>query len=328
MPRSTCWGCTATSAPRSSTPPASPSRPSACSPRTPSSRRVSPLPELNLGGGFGIAYTSADDPTPIEEIALGIAEAVASGCRAHGVPVPRLAFEPGRSVIGPAGITLYTVGTVKPVPIEGGWRHYASVDGGMSDNARTALYGADYSARIASRVSDAPPALFRVAGRHCESGDIVVDAEYLPHDVAPGDLLAVAATGAYCWSLASNYNHVPRPAVVAVRDGVARVIVRGETEADLLARDAGLDAIRRRRRAPRMIEYRTIRVGPPGRRLGGVAGGAAPARALRRAHAAHRRTHRARRHRGARHRREARHRSFHPTCSPPTPSRSSSAPTS
>jgi diaminopimelate decarboxylase len=201
-----------------------------------------PLPELNLGGGFGIAYTSADDPTPIEEIALGIAEAVASGCRAHGVPVPKLAFEPGRSIIGPAGITLYTVGTVKPVPIDGGWRHYASVDGGMSDNARTALYGADYSARIASRVSDAPPALFRVAGKHCESGDIVVDAEYLPHDVAPGDLLAVAATGAYCWSLASNYNHVPRPAVVAVRDGAARVIVRGETEADLLARDAGLDA--------------------------------------------------------------------------------------
>ena len=201
-----------------------------------------PLPELNLGGGFGIAYTSADDPTPIEEIALGIAEAVASGCRTHGVPVPRLAFEPGRSVIGPAGITLYTVGTVKPVPIEGGWRHYVSVDGGMSDNARTALYGADYSARIASRVSDAPPALFRVACRHCESGDILVDAEYLPHDVAPGDLLAVAATGAYCWSLASNYNHVPRPAVVAVRDGVARIIVRGETEADLLARDAGFDA--------------------------------------------------------------------------------------
>ena len=129
------------------------------------------------------------------------------------------------------------------MPIDGGvWRHYVSVDGGMSDNARTALYSADYSARIASRVSDAEPALVRVAGKHCESGDIVVDAEYLPHDVGPGDLLAVAATGAYCWSLASNYNHVPRPPVVAVRDGAARVIVRGETESDLLARDAGLDA--------------------------------------------------------------------------------------
>ncbi len=204
--------------------------------------RIAPVPELNLGGGFGIAYTTADDPTPIERIALGIAEAVASGCRANGVPVPKLAFEPGRSIIGPAGVTLYTVGTIKPVPIEGGWRHYVSVDGGMSDNVRTALYGADYSARIASRVSDAPPALVRVAGKHCESGDIVVDAEYLPHDVGPGDLLAVAATGAYCWSLSNNYNHVPRPPVVAVRDGAARVIVRGETVADLLARDAGLDA--------------------------------------------------------------------------------------
>lgn len=203
--------------------------------------RVSPLPELNLGGGFGIAYTSADEPTPIEEIALGIVTAVADGCRLHDVPMPKLAFEPGRAVIGPAGVTLYTVGTVKPVPIDGGWRHYVSVDGGMSDNARAALYGAHYTARIASRSSDAPPALVRVAGKHCESGDIVVDAEYLPHDVAPGDLLAVAATGAYCWSLANNYNHVPRPPVVAVRDGVARVIVRGETEADLLARDAGLD---------------------------------------------------------------------------------------
>jgi diaminopimelate decarboxylase len=204
--------------------------------------RAAPVPELNLGGGFGIAYTSADDPTPIEQISAGIARAVADGCRARGVPVPKLAFEPGRSIIGPAGVTLYTVGTIKPVPIDGGvWRHYVSVDGGMSDNVRTALYGADYSARIASRVSTAPAALVRVAGKHCESGDIVVDAEYLPHDVAPGDLLAVAATGAYCWSLANNYNHVPRPPVVAVRDGAARVIVRGETESDLLARDAGLD---------------------------------------------------------------------------------------
>lgn len=204
--------------------------------------RAAPVPELNLGGGFGIAYTADDEPAPIEEIARGIVTAVVNGCREHDVPVPKLAFEPGRSIIGPAGVTLYTVGTVKPVPIEGGMRHYVSVDGGMSDNARTALYGADYSARIASRVSDAAPVLVRVAGKHCESGDIVVDAEYLPGDVTPGDLLAVPATGAYCWSLASNYNHVPRPPVVAVRDGVARVIVHGETEQQLLARDAGLEA--------------------------------------------------------------------------------------
>ncbi|GGI47768.1 diaminopimelate decarboxylase [Agromyces flavus] len=200
-----------------------------------------PVPELNLGGGFGIAYTEADDPQPIEVIADGIASAVASASRRHGVPVPKLAFEPGRSIIGPAGVTLYRVGTVKAVPTDDGWRHYVSVDGGMSDNIRTALYGARYTARLASRTSDAPPALVRVVGKHCESGDIVVDQDWLPHDVTPGDLLAVAATGAYCWSLASNYNHVPRPPVVAVVQGRARVIVRGETEDDLLARDAGLD---------------------------------------------------------------------------------------
>jgi diaminopimelate decarboxylase len=119
-------------------------------------------------------------------------------------------------------------------------RKYVSVDGGMSDNVRPALYGADYSTRIASRASDAEPVLVRIAGKHCESGDIVVHADYLPGDVEPGDLLAVAATGAYCWSLASNYNYLARPPVVAVADGAARVIVRGETEADLLARDAGL----------------------------------------------------------------------------------------
>lgn len=201
---------------------------------------VAPVPELNLGGGFGIAYTEGDDPRPIEEVAAGIARAVSDACERLGVPVPRLAFEPGRSIIGPAGITLYTVGTVKPVPTDDGWRHYVSVDGGMSDNIRTAMYGAQYTVRLASRVSDEPAALVRVVGKHCESGDIVVDHDWLPHDVAPGDLLAVAATGAYCWSLASNYNHVPRPPVVAVRDGAARVIVRGETEDDLLARDAWL----------------------------------------------------------------------------------------
>lgn len=199
------------------------------------------LPVLNLGGGFGIAYTSADEPTPIEELAAGIADAVARECEVRGIPMPHIAFEPGRAIVGQAGVTLYEVGTTKPVRVDDALtRLYVSVDGGMSDNARTALYGAQYSARVASRTSDAAPALVRVVGKHCESGDIVVDAEYLPGDVAPGDLLAVPATGAYCFSLASNYNYVPRPPVVAVRDGAARVIVRGESVDDLLARDAGI----------------------------------------------------------------------------------------
>ncbi|TAJ49742.1 MAG: diaminopimelate decarboxylase [Herbiconiux sp.] len=207
------------------------------------------VPELNLGGGFGIAYTTADDPTPAPELAAVIVDAVAAECARLGIPVPGLAFEPGRSIIGTAGVTLYEVGTVKDVlvsiPGEGADAHptdsvrrYVSVDGGMSDNARPALYGSDYSVRLASRASAADPALVRVAGKHCESGDIVVYADYLPGDVQPGDLLAVPATGAYCWSLASNYNYLGRPAVVAVQNGEARVIVRRETEHDLLARDA------------------------------------------------------------------------------------------
>lgn len=208
---------------------------------------LGPVPELNLGGGFGIAYTDADDPTPIDELAREIARIVRTECERLGVPVPHVAFEPGRAVVGPSTFTLYEVGTTKDVELQSdsgvsAVRRYVSVDGGMSDNARPALYGADYSVRLAGRSSDAGPALIRLAGKHCESGDIVVSDDYLPGDVAPGDLVAVPATGAYCWSLASNYNYLGRPPVVAVRDGAARVIVRGETEADLLARDAGLDA--------------------------------------------------------------------------------------
>ena len=202
-----------------------------------------PVPELNLGGGFGIAYTSADEALPVAEIARRFADIVSERAEALGIPVPIVAVEPGRAIIGPSTTTLYEVGTVKDVVVGvTAVRKYVSIDGGMSDNVRPALYAADYSARIASRVSNADPALVRVAGKHCESGDIVVQAEYLPGDIAPGDILAVPATGAYCWSLASNYNYLARPPVVAVRDGVARVIVRGETEADLLARDTGVQA--------------------------------------------------------------------------------------
>jgi diaminopimelate decarboxylase len=201
------------------------------------------IPVLNVGGGFGISYTSVDDPRPIEEIADGILDAIADECAVRGIPMPDIATEPGRIIVAQAGMTLYEVGTVKTVTAaEGLDRTYVSVDGGMSDNARPALYGADFSARIVSRTSRVAPALSRVVGRHCESGDIVVDAEYLPADVTPGDLLGVPATGAYCFSLASNYNYTPRPPVVAVRGGEARVIVRGETVDDLLARDAGVPA--------------------------------------------------------------------------------------
>ena len=193
-------------------------------------------PELDLGGGFGIAYTSQDDPRRPAELADALRRIVKEDCDALGLAVPRLSFEPGRAVVGPTMFTLYEIGTVKDVD---GIRTYVSVDGGMSDNIRTALYDASYSATVAGRASTAPPMLARVVGKHCESGDIVVKDEFLPADVQPGDLLAVPGTGAYCRSMASNYNHVPRPPVVAVCDGTARVIVRRETEDDLLALDVG-----------------------------------------------------------------------------------------
>jgi diaminopimelate decarboxylase len=198
------------------------------------------LPELDLGGGFGIAYTTQDDPSDPAQLATEMTKIVEHECRALGIPEPRLSIEPGRAIVGPAMCTVYEVGTVKPVALDGGAvRTYVSVDGGMSDNIRTALYDADYSCTLASRRSDAPPVLARVVGKHCEAGDIVVKDEFLPADVAPGDLVAVPGTGAYCRSMASNYNHALRPPVVAVRDGVARVVVRRETEDDLLATDVG-----------------------------------------------------------------------------------------
>ena len=202
---------------------------------------------LNLGGGFGIAYTEADQPGDIAGIVGQIVDHVGSLARAAGVAVPHLAFEPGRMISGPAGVTLYSVGVTKPVRVHDddgleATRLYVSVDGGMSDNARTALYKATYSARIASRESHSEPALVRVVGKHCESGDIVVDAEYLPGDVAPGDIVAVPATGAYCYSLSSNYNALGRPPMVAVHEGGHHLMVAGETVDDVLARDRGVTA--------------------------------------------------------------------------------------
>ena len=194
------------------------------------------IAELDLGGGFGIAYTEEDDAPEVGKLAHSLRQIVEWQSQAAGLPVPRLTVEPGRGIVGPSMVTLYSVGTIKNVD---GLRTYVSVDGGMSDNIRTALYDAEYLCALASRASAAPPMLSRVVGRHCESGDIVVRHAYLPSDLAPGDLLAVPATGAYCRSLASNYNHVLRPAVVAVRDGEARVIVRRERMDDLLSLDVG-----------------------------------------------------------------------------------------
>ena len=196
------------------------------------------LPELDLGGGFGIAYTTQNDPLSPRALAQGMAQIVELECRAEGLPVPRISIEPGRAIAGPSTFTLYEVGTVKEVLLDGdSSRTYVAVDGGMSDNIRPALYDADYSCTIASRTSEARPTLARVVGKHCESGDIVVKDEFLPSDVMAGDLLAVPGTGAYCRSLSSQYNHLPRPPVVAVRQGVARAIVRRETIEDLLALD-------------------------------------------------------------------------------------------
>jgi diaminopimelate decarboxylase len=194
------------------------------------------LPEIDLGGGLGIAYTSADDPREPHEIAKALGEIVARECESAGLAQPRLSVEPGRAIVGPTAFTLYEVGTVKPLE---GLRTYVSVDGGMSDNIRTALYDAEYSVALVSRASDAEPMLCRVVGKHCESGDIVVKDAFLPADTAPGDLLAVPATGAYCRSMASNYNHALRPPVVAVTEQGTRVIVRRETEEDLLRLDVG-----------------------------------------------------------------------------------------
>jgi diaminopimelate decarboxylase len=196
------------------------------------------LPELDLGGGLGVAYLADDDPAEIAVVAQQLSDIVDRECKANDLTRPRLSVEPGRAIVGPTTFTLYEVGTVKPVEVSAGLtRNYLSVDGGMSDNIRTALYDATYSCVLANRTSDSEPVLSRVVGKHCESGDIVVRDVYLPVDIEPGDLLAVPVTGAYCRPLASNYNHLGRPPVVAVSDGQARLVVRRETIDDLLRLD-------------------------------------------------------------------------------------------
>lgn len=198
--------------------------------------KTAQISTVDLGGGLGISYLAADDPPPMGELAAKLSAIVKNESEAVGLPTPRLVVEPGRAIAGPGTITLYEVGTVKDVDVSAtAHRRYVSVDGGMSDNIRTALYDAQYDARLVSRLSDAPAELARVVGKHCESGDIVVRDTWVPGDLHPGDLIGVAATGAYCYSLSSRYNMVCRPAVVAVRDGRARLLLRRETVDDLLS---------------------------------------------------------------------------------------------
>lgn len=195
------------------------------------------VPDIDLGGGFGISYTGENPLTPAQ-IMAGLAAVVRDACAVLGTPPPRISVEPGRHIIGPAVVTLYTVGTIKPLALPDGERVYVSVDGGMSDNIRPALYGAEYQVELATRTSAAATRRSRLVGKHCESGDILVRDLQLPADLAPGDLLAMAATGAYGRSMASNYNMLLRPPVVAVADGVTDVWVRRETLADILRLDA------------------------------------------------------------------------------------------
>ncbi|HEX2027736.1 MAG TPA: diaminopimelate decarboxylase [Nitriliruptorales bacterium] len=196
------------------------------------------LGELNLGGGMGIRYTHEDPPVHVDRLARTIADAVDAACVAHSLPSPRLWVEPGRAIVGPSTLTVYQVGTIKELP---GVRTYVSVDGGMSDNIRPALYQAEHEVELASRTGSGQMAAFSVVGKHCESGDLVRERASLPADLSVGDLLAVAATGAYTESMASNYNRLPRPAAVLVRDGRVRPLLRRETDDDLVARDIALD---------------------------------------------------------------------------------------
>lgn len=199
-------------------------------------QKTAQIATVDLGGGLGICYVPSDDPPPVTDLAEKLSAIIDHESAAAGLPTPRLVVEPGRAIAGPGTITIYEVGTVKDVAISAGARRrYISVDGGMSDNIRTSLYGADYDVRLVSRSSDAEPVLARIVGKHCESGDIVVSDAWVPCDTAPGDLLAVAATGAYCYAMSSRYNLLGRPAVVAVRDEKSRLILRRETVDDLLS---------------------------------------------------------------------------------------------
>lgn len=198
----------------------------------------SQLPELDLGGGYGIAYLENESEIQAADVLSRLASEVKKMCGQYSLDVPKISIEPGRAIVGPSMFTLYTVGTTKVVTLENGSsRNYVSVDGGMSDNLRTSLYGAEYTAIIANRESVAKKIATRIVGKHCETGDIVIKDIDLPEDIRPGDLLATPTTGAYGRSMATNYNHISRPPVVAIKDGKARVILRRESIEDLLRLD-------------------------------------------------------------------------------------------
>lgn len=197
--------------------------------------------ELDIGGGFGIAYVNSDDPLDIRVMVKALFEKISKETKSRGLLMPRISIEPGRALIGGSTVTLYEVGVVKPIEVDGGMsRLYVSVDGGMSDNIRTALYNAEYSAMIGSRSALGNSVIARVVGKHCESGDIVINDATLPSDIAPGDLLAIPATGAYHYSMSSNYNLVTKPAVVGVLNGEISVLIRRQSLEELFNLDPNL----------------------------------------------------------------------------------------
>lgn len=194
------------------------------------------LHEFSPGGGLGVPYVDADPGIEIETYVRSLSHAVVHGCQTRGLPLPRLVLEPGRSIIGPAGVALYTVGVRKEIP---GVRTYVSVDGGMADNPRPALYGAQYTALVANKADQRPIETVAIAGKFCESGDILIHRVCLPY-LNPGDILAIPVSGAYHLAMSSNYNQAHRPAAVLVRDGQARIILRRETDQDLARRNVAL----------------------------------------------------------------------------------------
>ena len=191
------------------------------------------LTHLNLGGGFGIKYKGADASVPYENYMERVSGAVHAACEKYGLQIPRIYIEPGRSIVGEAGITLYTVGDIKEIP---GIRTYVAVDGGMYENPRYALYQSDYTCLIADRAGEKRDTRVTIAGKCCESGDLLIKDIMMPQ-IEVGDTLAVLATGAYNYSMASNYNRIPRPAVVAVCEGKSRVVIKRETYEDLIKND-------------------------------------------------------------------------------------------